>query len=84
MEDKKHIYEINGVNYYEELKKKRDLILQGCEYKVKDVEPYLIAEIGSLISCINKNTKNKKIKCKTLTKEKLYKNVDEFLRELNS
>lgn len=84
MEDKGHIYKINGVNYYEELKRKRGLILQGYEYEVKDVTPYLIAEIGSLIPCVNKNTKNKIIKCKTLTKEKLHKNVDEFLKELNN
>ena len=84
MENKGHIYEINGVNCYEELKRKRDLILQGYEYEIKDVAPYLIAEIGSLIPCINKDTKNKIIKCRILTKEKLYKNVDEFLGELNN
>ena len=84
MENKGHIYKVNGVNCYEKLKRKRDLILQGCDYEVEDVAPYLIAEIGSLIPCVNKNIRNKIIKCKTLTKEKLHENVDEFLKELNN
>ncbi len=53
---------LTGINYYDRLKEKRDLILQGHEVKIKrNQQLNLIAYVGGQIPTINYSTKRRRI-----------------------
>jgi len=43
----------DGINHYEELKRKRELIAAGCKYEIRDMTKEIFATFGGLLCNAN-------------------------------